>query len=242
MNPTIARLTWRSLLGRRRAAFLLVLPAVLIILSVVLRLIQGQDADTAVTVLGAFGLGFLIPLLGLIAGTGAIGSEIDDGSIVYLLSKPLSRYQIVITKVGVAIAVVTGFGAVPILAAGFVLAGGTSRIAVGYAIGAATAGIAYCAVFLLLAVVTRNAVVAGLLYALIWESAVGSFVPGAKALSIQQWGLAVTEKVLGPAGADLGVASAVDFGTAAVMLAVVSVAAITYAGRRLRSIRLTGDE
>ena len=39
-----------------------------------------------------------MPLLGLIAGTGAIGPEIDEGSIVYLLAKPLNRYSIVVTK------------------------------------------------------------------------------------------------------------------------------------------------
>ncbi len=37
---------------------------------------------------------------------------------------------------------------------------------------------------------SRNAVVIGLLYALIWESLVGTFVPGAQTLSVQQWALA----------------------------------------------------
>ena len=49
---------------------------------------------------------------------------------------------------------------------------------------------------MLLAIVTRNAVVIGLIYVLIWESLVGNFVPGAQVLSIQQWGLAITEKVV----------------------------------------------
>jgi ABC-2 type transport system permease protein len=242
MNATIARLTWRSLLGRRRAALLLVLPAILIVLAITLRLIQGQEAERAVTLLSAFGAGFLVPLLGLIAGTGAIGPEVDDGSIIYVLAKPLSRYSIVVTKVVVAIVVVIGFGAIPILVAGLILAGGTAGVAVGFAVGAVVAGIAYSALFLLLAVVTRNAVVAGLLYALIWESAVGNFVPGAKALSVQQWGLAVTEKVIGSRADELGATSAVDFGTGAVLLVVLTIGATLYAGYRLRSIRLTGEE
>ena len=145
----------------------------------------------------------LLPLLGLIAGTGVIGPEIDDGSIVYLLAKPLNRPVIVVTKLAVAIGVITLFGALPMFIAGMVLVGEVG-FALSYAIGALAAGMAYCALFLLLAVVTRNAVVIGLLYALIWESLIGQFVPGAQALSIQQWGLALTERFVGSRAEGLG--------------------------------------
>ena len=119
-----------------------------------------------------------MPLLGLIAGTGSIGPEIDDGSIVYLLSKPLSRFSIVLTKAVVAVGVITVFGALAVLLAGLVLSGTSDNLAVGYAVGALVAGVAYGTFFLLLAVLTRHAVVVGLLYALIWETLVGSYVPG----------------------------------------------------------------
>jgi ABC-2 type transport system permease protein len=242
MNTTVATLTWRSLLGRRRALLLLVLPFILLVLSVVIRLVQGQDADAAVALLNQFALGFLIPLLCLIAGTGAIGPEIDDGSIIYLLAKPLNRHTIVRSKLLVAIVVVTAFGVLPTLVAGLVMAGGTANVAVGYAFGALVAAIAYCALFLLLAIITRNAVVAGLLYALVWEGVVGGYVPGAQALSVQQWALAVTAKVVGAPAEGLDVSSAVDLPNAVVLLLVLAVGATVFAGIQLRSIRLTTDE
>jgi ABC-2 type transport system permease protein len=240
-SAVIGRLTARSLLGRRRALLLLLLPAVLLALSVLARALAGSDEELVVTLLGGFALGTLVPLLGLIAGTGAIGPEIDDGSIVYLLTKPLNRHSIVITKFLVAVAVVTALGALPTFAAGLVLTGTTGNLAVGYAVGAAVAGIAYCAVFLLLAVVTRNAVVIGLLYALVWESLIGQFVPGAQALSIQQWALAITERIIGAPAEQLGATSAVGLGTAVALLLVVTAGATWYAGRRLRTIRLTSE-
>jgi ABC-2 type transport system permease protein len=242
MNATIATLTWRSLLGRRRALLLLVLPVILIVLALIFVLIQGQDTEHAVVLLGTFSLGLLVPLLGLIAGTGSIGPEIDDGSIVYLLAKPLSRYTIVLSKLAVAIVVVTLFGAIPTLLAGLLMAGGSAHVAIGYGLGALVGGIAYCALFLLLAIITRNAVVIGLLYALVWESVVGGYVPGAQALSIQQWALAITKKLVGAQAAELKVTSAVGLPTAIVLLVVLTVGATAYAGYRLRSIRLTGDE
>lgn len=242
MNAIVAQLTARSLLGRRRAYLLMALPAVLLVLAVASRGLAGRDAGITVGVLGGFALATLVPLLGVIAGTGAIGPEIDDGSIVYLLSKPLSRYSIATTKAMVAIAVVTGFAALPTLVAGLILSGTSSRLALGYAIGALAAGIAYGTLFLLLAVLTRHAVVVGVLYALIWEALIGSFVPGAQALSIQQWSLALTEQVVGARAEELDVSSAVGLGAAVPLLLVVIVGSTWFAGWRLRSLRLTSDE
>jgi ABC-2 type transport system permease protein len=242
MNTTVATLTWHSLVGRRRAILLMVLPVVLLALAVVIRVFEGQDADNAVTLLGRFSLGFLIPLLCLIAGTGAIGPEIDDGSIVYVLAKPISRYTIVLSKLAVAITVAIIFGALPTVVAGFVMAGGQAHVAIAYGIGALVAGLAYSALFLLLAIVTRSAVVFGLLYVLVWESVVGGYVPGAQALSIQQWALAITAKVVGARADELDVTSAVDLPIAIILLLVVAAGGTAYAGHRLRSLRLTGDE
>jgi ABC-2 type transport system permease protein len=242
MNATVARLTARSLLGRRRAYLLMALPGVLIVLCVLVRLLAGEDNDITVGILGGFALSTLVPLLGLIAGTGSIGPEIDDGSIVYLLSKPLSRHSIAGTKAAVAASVVTVFAAVPVLVAGLVLAGTSNGLAAGYFLGALVAGLAYATLFLLLAVVTRHAVVIGLIYALIWESLVGSYVPGAQALSIQQWSLALSAKVVGAKAEALGVTSAVSLGAAVPLLVVLAVGSTWYAGHRLRSLRLTSDE
>lgn len=249
MNATVASLTRRSLLGRKRTLVLLLLPLALLALCTLARVLAGLDSDIerdlngplAPDLLGAFGIAILMPLLTLIAGTGSIGPEIEDGSIVYLLAKPLNRYSIVVTKLAVAIAVVIAFGVVPIAVAGVVLTGEVGTVTVGYTVGAMAAGVAYSAVFLLLAVVTRNAVVVGLIYALIWESLVGGLVPGAQTLSIQQWSLAVVRQVLGDSAERLDVEAAVGFGAGVVLLTVVSVAATGYAGRRLQSLRLNDD-
>jgi ABC-2 type transport system permease protein len=242
MNAIVAQLTARSLLGRRRVLLLLLLPAVLLLLCSAVRLLAGSDTSVTVGVLSGFALGTVVPLLGLIAGAGSIGPEIDDGSIVYLMSKPLSRHSIVHSKLAVAVAVVTVVAAVPTLLAGLVMSGTEEGLAVGYSIGAIVAGFAYCALFVLLAIVTRNAVVVGLIYVLIWESLVGSFVPGAQVLSIQQWALAITEKVVGSSAGPLGLSSAVSFETGVVLLTVIVVGCTWYGGARLRKLRLTGNE
>jgi ABC-2 type transport system permease protein len=250
INPTVAALTRRSLLGRKRTVVLMLLPLALLALCTLARVLGELDSGIqrelegplAPGLLGAFGIAILMPLLSLIAGTGAIGPEIDEGSIVYLLAKPLDRHSIILTKLAVAYGVVLGFGVLPIAVAGVLLTGEVGQVTVAFAVGAAAAGAAYSALFLLLAVISRNAVVLGLIYALIWESLVGGLVPGAQALSVQQWSLAIVQRVLGDSAERLGVDAAVDLGTALVLLSAVAVVATAYAGRRLQTLRLSTDD
>ncbi|MCF3961911.1 ABC transporter permease [Streptomyces fuscigenes] len=237
-NPTVARLTYRALLGRRRAAILFVLPALLIVISLAVRLVRGADDGTASDLLGGFAIATMVPLIGVIAGTGAIGPEIDDGSIVYLLSKPVKRPTVIITKLFVAIAVTMAFSAIPTLIAGFILNGNGGQIAIAYTVAALVASIAYSALFLLLGTVSRHAVVIGLVYALVWEALFGSMVPGARTLSVQQWALALAQRIAGEGA----VSSDVGLPAAVILLVVVTGGATWYAGRRLRTLTLAGEE
>jgi len=238
-NQTVARLTYRALLGRRRALILCALPALLLVVAIAVRALVGADDDVTSQLLGGFAMATMVPLIGVIAGTGAIGPEIDDGSVVYLLAKPLRRSSIILTKLLVAIGVTVLFSAVPTLLAGYILNGNSQQIAVAYAVAAAIASVAYSALFLLLGTVSRHAVVIGLVYALIWEALFGSLVPGARALSVQQWALALAAKV-GGSGAEI--TSEVGVTTAVVLLALVTVGGAWFAGRKLRSLTLAGDE
>ncbi|GAB2989441.1 ABC transporter permease [Streptomyces pseudoechinosporeus] len=237
-DPTVARLTYRALLGRRRALILGALPLLLIVLSVAVRAFTGTDDQVATNLLGGFALATMVPIIGVIAGTGAIGPEIDDGSVVYLLAKPIKRPTIIFTKLIVAIAVTMAFSAIPTFLAGMILNGNGQQIAVAYTVAALVASIAYAALFLLLGTVTRHAVVFGLVYALVWEALFGSLVSGARTLSVQQWSLAVAHEVT---GADL-VTSEVGMATGTVLLIVVTVAATWFAGQKLRSLTLAGEE
>lgn len=237
-DPTVARLTYRALLGRRRALILFSLPVLLIVIAAAVRGFSGADDQVAADVLGGFALATMVPLIGVIAGTGAIAPEIDDGSVVYLLSKPVKRPTIIVTKLIVAIAVTMAFSAIPTFIAGMILNGNGQQVAIAYTIAALVASIAYAAVFLLLGTVSKHAVVFGLVYALVWEALFGSLVSGARTLSVQQWSLAVAERV---AHGDL-ITSDVGLPLAVVLLVGVTVLATWYAGQKLRALTLAGEE
>src|SRR6187200_3424911 len=100
MNRTLLRLSTQALFGRRRGVVLVLIAAALLVLAVLVRLLTDEEGGLDAVV----GLGFTLalPLVALLAATAVLGPEIDDGSVVYLLSKPVSRHVIALSKYAVA--------------------------------------------------------------------------------------------------------------------------------------------
>jgi len=237
LSPTIVRLGVRSIFGRWRGALLFVLPLVLIALSILVRALVGQDATGAEHTLYGLGLVVIVPLVALLATSGLLAPEIDDGSISYLLAKPISRYTIVASKLLVAAACIVVFAAVPVLLAGLVLRTDDLGFGLGFGLGALAGGIAYCAVFAMLSVMTRHAVVIGLIYLLVWEGLLGGLLDGVRWLSVTRWSAELVDRVAG-----LELVDDLPLAYAVPALALVIVAGAWQTGRRLRAFNLTGDE
>ncbi|MEU5883641.1 ABC transporter permease [Spirillospora sp. NPDC047279] len=238
MNSTIAMITFRAMLGRKRALLLFVLPFIMLVLAAGLKVTDYADLGVSATVLHRFGLATLLPLLALIAGTGVIGPEIDDGQIMYVLTKPIPRQVIVLTKLAVAIVLVVLFAVVPTLLTGLIMSGTTAQVTPAFTVGVLVGGIAYSAAFVALGVISRNAVTIGLIYVLVWEILLGNFAPGAKSASIQQWSLSVADALSGASQ----ITSTVDLPLAILLLAAVTALATTFASVRLRSLSIASAE
>jgi ABC-2 type transport system permease protein len=237
ISATIVRLGVRSIFGRWRGILLIVLPVVLLGLSALVRGLVGQDQDAAESTLYGLGLVVIVPLVALLATSGLLAPEIDDGSISYLLAKPISRHTIVASKLLVAVVCVLVFGSLPMLAAGLVLLTGSPSFAVGFSLASLVGGAAYCAVFALLSVMTRHAVVIGLIYLLVWEGLLGGLLDGVRWLSVTRWSAEIVDRV-----ADLDLVDKLPLAYAVVAVAVVFGAGTWLTGRRLRAFNLTGDE
>src|SRR6201982_3898002 len=97
-NPTVAWITLRATLSRRRALLFALPAAILILLRAALRASRPPMRPWPSHVLGTFGFSVLIPLTALIIGTSVLGAEVDDGSIVHLLATPVRRSSVAGTK------------------------------------------------------------------------------------------------------------------------------------------------
>ncbi len=106
MIATIAAVTVRSLLGRRRSLLLVLLALLPIVIAILVRVSGrvGPGLDEIATVLlDRLVITTLLPLVALVFGTAVIGAEIDDGTALYLLVKPIARWRILVAKLLVAI-------------------------------------------------------------------------------------------------------------------------------------------
>jgi ABC-2 type transport system permease protein len=235
-NPTIAALTVRATLGRRRA-FLFAIPAVVLIaLTLVLRATRPDDALWPGQVLGDFGFSVLLPFTALIVGTGVLGAEIDDGSAIHLLATPVRRGSIVVTKFAVAAAVTALFAAVPELLAGL-LAPNSSHLAVALFVGALAGSVIYSAVFVLASVLTTRAIAFGLLYVLIWEGLLSNLVGGARILSIAHYCLGIANAI----HPDTNLNAGLTLATSLILGVIVTVGALILATRRLSAFAIQGE-
>jgi len=237
ISRTIVRLGVHGIFGRRRGILLFVLPLLLVGLAVLVRALVGQDDDATELTLYGLGLVVLVPLIALLATSGLLAPEIDDGSIAYLLAKPISRHTIVASKLLVAFVCVVAFAAVPMLVAGLVLRTDLPEVGVGFAIGSLAGGATYCAVFALLSVLTRHAVVIGLIYVLVWEGLLGGLLDGIRWLSVTRWSTEVVDTVAG-----LSLVDDLPLWYAVFAMLAVAGLATWRTGWRLRAFNLTGDE
>jgi ABC-2 type transport system permease protein len=237
VNGTVARLTFRATMGRKRAFLFAIPPVILLLITVLLKLTHPQQASWPADILGVFGFSVVLPLTALIVGTSVLGAEIDDGSIVHLLATPVRRSAVILTKFAVAAAITMVFVAVPELLAGLIATGGLTRLAVGVFAGALAGSVIYNAFFVMVSVLTTRAIAVGLLYLLVWEGLLGNLVSGASELSIGQYSLGVANSIAHDPGlnAHLTLATVITAG------AIVTVAALALAIRRLGAFSLKGD-
>jgi ABC-2 type transport system permease protein len=198
---------------------------------------EAEAARFTGRLLADFGLAVLLPLVAVIVATAAIGSEIDDGTIVYLLAKPVPRILIVAVKLLVAWVLVAILVCVPILVAGMVASGGDPGLGIAYASAAAIGALEYTALFLALSLVTSRALVIGLAYVVVWEGVVAGLFAGTRLFSVRQHTLAIAEW-LGGTGA---VAAELALETAVIAVAIVGVAAFALAVRLLQRVELRGE-
>jgi ABC-2 type transport system permease protein len=130
------------------------------------------------------------------------------------------------------------FAVVPMFIAALILLNAEPGLAVAFAVGTLAGGAAYCALFAFLSVLTRHAVVIGLLYLLVWEGLLGGLLDGVRWLSVTRWARAITEEV----GGRFDVVDNLGVTYAVVATLVVLVLGTYLTGRRLRAFNLTGDE
>jgi ABC-2 type transport system permease protein len=229
--------TLRGLLGRRRTLLLILLVGLPVGIALLVRISGGRpDADR---ILDTLVVRTVMPLAALILGTAAIGSEIDDGTAVYLMIKPIARWRIALAKAVVAAGLTAALVVPAVVTTGLLIGSRTDTATsiIGYGVACLVGGSAYAVAFMTLSVFTSRALLVGLGYTLIWEGVLSGLLEGTKFLSIRQ-------ATIGIAGA-FGVRVPGDPLVPAVsvlVLAVVLIGGFLLASRRLARFEIRGGD
>jgi ABC-2 type transport system permease protein len=232
---TIAELTLRALIGRRRTVLIAILAWLPVLLGILVRL--GGGRPDATQILDALVVRTVLPLVALVVGTGVIGSEIEDGTLVFQLVKPVPRWLTASTK-GLVAAFLTAVLIVPPVVVTGLLLGGfgpeSIQTSLGFAVAALIGGAAYAIGFTALGVVTSRALIVGLGYTLIWEGILAGILEGTRFLSVRQATLGLASTLTGrDVGSDpLGIVVSI------VILAVVIAGGFAVTSARLARFQL----
>ncbi len=202
MNRVVFSITLQQVAGKRRTLFIGLFALIPVVLAVLVRTAGANVEHEQWAAEGLFPvviIGALLPLAALIFGTAVLGSEFEEGTAVYLLTKPIPRRAIVLPKLIVAW---LATGVVLLLTgsiAGMVALAGTGdmQIALGFTIATVIGALAYSALFVMLSVLTSHALIVGLGYVFLWEGVVTGLFTGTRILSIREYTLAIGDMLSG---------------------------------------------
>jgi ABC-2 type transport system permease protein len=198
----IFTLTLRQLLRRKSTLVLMLLALTPVLLAVVFRISQ-PDVETQHWTARVLYMGLVVtavlPLTALLLGTSVLGDEFEDGTALYLLTKPLPRWQIVVPKIAAAWMLTTALVLSASVAGALIALSGNggSAIVVGFSVAIIIGALAYTTVFVLLSVMTSRALIIGLIYVFLWEGAITSLFPGTDYLSIRHCILGIAHWIAG---------------------------------------------
>jgi ABC-2 type transport system permease protein len=232
----------RGLLAGKRWWIVVAADALLVLLVVIVALAGNSDQDQQymVNFARALVLPLLLPFVSLIFASDALGAEVEDRTLVYLTLRPVPALSIALPKfaastlisvVAVWLALIPGF---IILTHGDV----GPRMLIALLVSGAFGCLAYNALFVLLGLVRRQALLLGFIYVLLWEDAIAGLSTAAAHLSVRYYtlgifgGLLHRDDLLPPADAGPAAAGSILF------LVAVSVAAVACTGYRLRRLEL----
>jgi ABC-2 type transport system permease protein len=227
------RIVLRQLITRGRIAALVVVGAVVTAIAFAVGASDDRSdpVETGVRLISDLGFTTLVPIVALVFASAALGDMREDGTLVYVWLRPMHRWPIVVGAWLASITVSLPLTLVPLTVSAVAVDGG-SDLVVATVVAGAVGVIAYSALFVLVGLLLKNAIVWGLGYILIWEGIVAAFGSFAAKLAIRGYTrsilTAITDIDLDLGDLSLGVGVAVPL--------VASVGALVLASIRLRAM------
>ncbi|MEJ7837819.1 MAG: ABC transporter permease subunit [Thermomicrobiales bacterium] len=142
----------------------------------------------------------LLPLATLILATAALGDEIEDKTLQYLSLKPISRTRIVLEKFVAVMLVSIPIAWIMLIITYLVQCWGyiedTNDFIVPILASSTVGILGFGALFMLISMLIQRALLVGIFYVFVWESALSRFLPGIRSISVRHYSQSLFVRML----------------------------------------------
>ena len=152
---------------------------------------QSNDPlEAGVGFVSYMGLSILVPIVALIFASASLGDTREDGTLVYLWLRPISRLSVSTGAWAASVTIALPLTVIPMTVSALLLDAGNS-VVTATIITSILAVVAYSGLFVTLGLIVKNPVLWGLAYIFIWEAIVASFAKPAAALAVSGYSRAI---------------------------------------------------
>ncbi len=140
--------------------------------------------ENAVGVVSLVAFTIVVPVVALVFAAASLGDTREDGTLVYLWLRPMRRWTVVVGAWLAALTVSVPLTVIPVAVTAVLLDVG-GELVWATVIASVVGVIAYSALFVLLGLLVKNAIVWGLAYIIMWEGVVAAFGSSAAKVAIR---------------------------------------------------------
>ena len=208
------------------------------LLPILLGWVIGRQSDdpleAGVGFISYMGLSILIPIVALIFASASLGDTREDGTLVYLWLRPISRLSVSTGAWAASITIALPLTVIPITISAILLDAGNS-VVTATIITSILAVLAYSGLFVTLGLIVKNPVLWGLAYIFIWEAIVASFAKPAAALAVSGYSRAI---ITGRTNVEFDYLFDPSQNVSILMLIIISIAGIALSSARLNRLEV----
>ena len=196
---------------------------------------QSNDPlEAGVGFVSYMGLSILVPIVALIFASASLGDTREDGTLVYLWLRPISRLSVSTGAWAASVTIALPLTVIPMAVSALLLDAGKS-VVTATIITSILAVVAYSGLFVTLGLIVKNPVLWGLAYIFIWEAIVASFAKPAAALAVSGYSRAI---ITGRTNVEFDYLFDPSQSVSILMLIIITIAGIALSSARLNRLEV----
>ena len=224
----------KQLITKGRLTGIAIVGVLPILLGWVIGAQSNDPLEAGVGFVSYMGLSILVPIVALIFASASLGATRDDGTLVYLWFRPISRMSVSTGAWAASITIALPLTVIPMTVSAILLDAGNS-VVTATIITSILAVIAYSGLFVTLGLIVKNPVLWGLAYIFIWEAIVASFAKPAAALAVSGYSRAI---ITGRTNVEFDYLFDPSQSVSILMLIIITIAGIAFSSARLNRLEV----